>query len=90
MYKVGGINWWWSGNQEGYGGVGVLVEGELYDKVVEVRRVNDRMMSLAIVVEREVVRVVSTYAPHSGKSMEEKDFFMKIYEENGPPISLVN
>ena len=40
---------WWSGNQKGYGGVGVLAKEELYDKVVEVRRVNDRVMSLAIV-----------------------------------------
>ena len=32
---------WWSGNQEGYGGVGVLVKEELCDKVVEVRRVDD-------------------------------------------------
>ena len=24
---------WWSGNQEGYGGVGVLVRDELHDKV---------------------------------------------------------
>ena len=28
----------WSGHQEGYGGVGVLVKEELYDKVVEVKR----------------------------------------------------
>ena len=40
---------WWSGNQEGCGGVGVMVKEELYDKVVEVTRVNDRVMSLAIV-----------------------------------------
>ena len=51
---------WWSGNFEGYGGVGVLVKEELYDEVVEVRRVNDRVMSLAIVFE-EVVRVVWSY-----------------------------
>ena len=30
---------WWSGNHEGYGGVGVLVEEELYDEVVEARRI---------------------------------------------------
>ena len=40
---------WWSGNQEGHDGVGVLVKEELYDKLVEVRRVDDRAMSLAIV-----------------------------------------
>ena len=48
--------WWWSGNQEGHGGVGERVIEELYDKVVEVRRVNDRVMEPAIVFE-DVVRV---------------------------------
>ena len=81
---------WWSGNREGYGGVGVLAEEELYDKVVEVRRVNVRVMSLAIVLEEEVVRVECAYSPQGGKSMEEKYFFMKIYQENGPPITRVN
>ena len=46
----------WSGNHEGHGGVGVLVKEGLYDKVVEVRRVNDRVMSLALVLVVEVVR----------------------------------
>ena len=55
----------WSGLQEGYGGVGVLVKEELYDKVVEVRRVNDRVMSLALVLVVVVVRVVCTYAAQS-------------------------
>ena len=27
---------WWSGNQEGFVGVGEVVKEELYDKVVEV------------------------------------------------------
>ena len=32
---------WWSGNSDGMGGVGVLVKGERYDKVVEVRSKSD-------------------------------------------------
>ena len=41
---------WWSGNQEGYGGVGVLVKEEQHDEVTEVRREGlDRVISLAIV-----------------------------------------
>ena len=66
--------------------VGVLVKEVLYDKFVEVRRANDRVMSLAIVFN-EVVRVVWAYAPQSGKSLEEKEFFMKIYQENGSLIT---
>ena len=63
---------WWSGNQEGHGGVGVLVKEELYGIVNEVRRVNDRVISLVIVFE-EVLRVVCTYAPQSGKSIEDEE-----------------
>ena len=42
---------WWSGNQDGYCGVGVLVKQERHDKVIEVTRLNDRVMSLDIVSE---------------------------------------
>ena len=42
MYKL-----WWSGNQEGYGGVGVVVIEELYGKVVEVRRVRSKESDLS-------------------------------------------
>ena len=53
----------------------MLVKEELCDKVVLVRRVNDRVISLAIVLEGEVVRAEWAYAPQSGKSMEEKELF---------------
>ena len=75
---------WWSGNQEGHGGVGVLVKEGLYDKVVDVRRVNDRVMSLALVLVVEVVRVAWAYAPQGGKSMDKKE---NVYKENGPHIT---
>ena len=54
---------WWSGNQGGYGGIGVLEEEELNDKVA--RRVNGRVMSLVIVIEGEVARVVCAYPPQN-------------------------
>ena len=72
---------WWSGNQEGYGGVGELVNEELYDKVEEIRRINDRVMSLAIVLYGEVVRMVCTYASQSGKSIENflQEYLSKVW-----------
>ena len=45
------------------------------------------VMSLAIVLVVEVVRVLWAYAPQGGKSMEEEDISMKIYQENGPLIT---
>ena len=52
---------WWGG---------CIGKEELHNKVVEVRRVNDRVMIRAIIFE-EVMRVVCAYAPQSEKSMEE-------------------
>ena len=37
---------WWSGKGDGVGGVGVMAKVELYEKVVEERRVGDRVMML--------------------------------------------
>ena len=65
--------WWWSGNQDGDGGVGVLVKAEQHDKVVEVRRVNYRVVSLAIVFEEEVVRVICSCAPKVESRRDEKN-----------------
>ena len=55
----------------------MLVKEELYDKVIESLRVNERVMSLAIRI-KEVVRVICAYAPQSGKWMEGKE---KIYDD---------
>ena len=33
--------WWWSGKGDGVGGVGVMVNGKLCEKMVEVRKVRD-------------------------------------------------
>ena len=42
---------WWSGNIDGMGGLGVLVKEELWEKVVEVRRRSDRVMTVVMVLE---------------------------------------
>ena len=66
---------WWSGNCDGFGGVGVLVKEELCEKVVEVRRKSDRVMSMVIVFKEEVMRVICGYAPQSGRTSTEKECF---------------
>ena len=39
---------WWSVRGNGVGGVGVMVMEELYKKVVEVRMVSDRVMTVVV------------------------------------------
>jgi len=45
---------WWAGNDSGTGGVGILVKEELCDKVMEVRRRNDRIMAMVMTFGEEL------------------------------------
>ena len=74
----------WVGNTKGIGGVGILVSKMWIDKIVDVNRVNDRLMMIKLLVGKRVVAVISTYAPQQGLSDVEKD---KFYEDL---ISLVS
>ena len=61
----------WSGKGDGVGGVGGLVKEELLEKVVWVRMVSDRVMTI-VVFEEDVLRLICGYAPQSGRSLVEK------------------
>ena len=64
----------WSGKGDGVGGVRVIVKAELCEKVVEVRRESDRVMTV-VVFEDDVLMWICVYAPQSGRSLEEKQSF---------------
>nr|XP_009798016.1 PREDICTED: craniofacial development protein 2-like [Nicotiana sylvestris] len=59
----------------GKNGVDILVNQDLRELVVEVKRVNDWLMSIKIVVEGYTLKVVSAYAPHMGLDEEVKRRF---------------
>ena len=63
---------WWSGKGDGVCGVGVMVKEELCEKVLEVRRICDRVMTL-VVFEEDVLRLICGYAPQSGRSFWRKN-----------------
>ena len=62
------------GKQNGVGGVGVMVKEELCEKVVEVRRVNDRVMAVVLIFEEDMLRLICRYAPRSRKISATKNF----------------
>ena len=66
---------WWSGNDGGFGGVGLLVKEEIFGNVVEVRRKSDRVMAIVLILGREVIRVICAYGPQSGRPHAEKVYF---------------
>ena len=71
---------WWSGKGDG---VGVMTNEELCVMVVEVRMVIDRVMTVVVVFEEDVLRLICGYAPQSGRQLEEKQSFMMCRKVNG-------
>jgi len=72
---VDGFKLWYSGSIRAKNGVGILVDKELVDSVVEVSRKSDRIMAIKVVVGSVILNVVSVYAPQIGLSDEVKKRF---------------
>jgi exonuclease III len=53
----------WMGCEAGMSGVGVMVAERWLDNVIEVKRVNERLMALRVIVGKSVLNLVSVYAP---------------------------
>ena len=66
---------WWSGNDAGFGGVGILLKDEISGNVVEVRRKSDRVMAIVLTLGKEVMRVICAYWTQSGRRDAEKIHF---------------
>ena len=72
---VDGYKQWYLGSNKGKNGVGILVDKELVDSVVEVSRKSYRIMAIKVVVGSMTLNVVSVYAPQIGLSDEVKKRF---------------
>jgi hypothetical protein len=72
---IGKYKFFWSGCSEGKAGVGILVKESWVDKVLEVKRINERIIVLRVRVGDSVLNLVSVYAPQTGRRMEEKEEF---------------
>jgi hypothetical protein len=66
---------YWKGGEERSMGVGVLVAERWIEKVIEVNRFDDRIMLVRVLVGKQVVNIVSVYAPQAGRLMAEKEDF---------------
>ncbi|KAK3541761.1 hypothetical protein QTP86_003520 [Hemibagrus guttatus] len=62
-------------------GVGVVLKEEFVRNVLEVKRVSDRVMSLKLEIEEEMLNVVSGYAPQVGCELERKERFWSELDE---------
>ena len=54
----------------------VMVTEDVCEKVVEVRRISDRLMVVVMLYGKQLVRIVCAYAPQAGLEEAVKDKFM--------------
>ncbi|XP_047263709.1 craniofacial development protein 2-like [Capsicum annuum] len=78
---VDGYKLWYSGSDRRRNGVGILVDEELRGQVVEIKRVNDRLMTIKLVIGGCTLNVCSFYAPQVGLDEEEKKRFWEALDE---------
>ena len=62
----------WQGCTKGTAGVGVFIAERWIDSVVNVVRVNERIMYVKLVIGKQILNIVSAYAPQVGLNAEEK------------------
>ena len=63
----------WKGNAEGTGGVGIVVGGKWIEDVIEVVRKSERIIVLRVRVGEMVLNIISVYAPQVNRPVAEKD-----------------
>ena len=63
-------------------GVRILVSEEMVEDVIEIKRTNDRIMKIKIVLGGSVMHIFSAYAPQVGRTEEEKqEFWERLSDE---------
>ncbi|XP_059313693.1 uncharacterized protein LOC132064646 [Lycium ferocissimum] len=72
---VDGLKLWFSRKSRSRNGEGILVDRDLRDQVVEIRRVDDRVMTINLVLGGITLNVINAYAPQAGLDKEDKRRF---------------
>nr|XP_009609789.1 uncharacterized protein LOC104103581 [Nicotiana tomentosiformis] len=72
LKNTDGFKLWYSSSRKGRNKVGILVDMDLRESVVDVRRMNDRLMAINLVVGELTLNVISAYAPQVGLDEEVK------------------
>ncbi|KAH1214992.1 Craniofacial development protein 2 [Glycine max] len=73
-----GFKLWYTGKIRSRNGVGIIVDKEWKNDVVDVRRVGDRIIVLKLVVGHDTFNVISGYAPQVGLA---EHFKVKFWED---------
>ncbi|XP_071723666.1 uncharacterized protein [Rutidosis leptorrhynchoides] len=68
MLGKSGHKLWYSGKDKNRNGVGIVVDKSILDDVIEVQRYGDRAIPIKLMIGKDVLHVISVYAPQVGLS----------------------
>ena len=61
-------------------GIGIILSKEWQNKILEIKRISDRIMMMKLVAENTMLNIISVYAPQVGCPQQEKDHFWENLE----------
>ncbi|XP_063615722.1 craniofacial development protein 2-like [Penaeus indicus] len=71
-----------SGSRTGRNGVGIIFDEEFKQRVVEVQRPSDRLMTIKVLAGKSLINNVSGYSPQIGCEDQEKEEFREQLEQS--------
>ncbi|KAJ7975412.1 Craniofacial development protein 2 [Quillaja saponaria] len=72
---------WYTGKTRNRNGVAIIVDGNLNDEVVEIKRKSDRIILVKLMIDEEAFNIISAYAPQIGLEESTKKAFWEDLEE---------
>ncbi|XP_026428824.1 uncharacterized protein LOC113324750 [Papaver somniferum] len=75
-----GFRIWLAGESTLNNGVGILINKNLADKVVEVRRQGDRLILIRLMIRKVALNFISVYAPHERTLEDDKKYFWDAFD----------
>ncbi|XP_063613540.1 craniofacial development protein 2-like [Penaeus indicus] len=77
-----GYKLYYSGSRTGRNGVGIILDEELKQRVAEVQRPSDRLMTIKVLAAKSLINIMSGYAPQIGCEDQEKEEFREQLEQS--------
>ncbi|ESO02857.1 hypothetical protein HELRODRAFT_81208, partial [Helobdella robusta] len=77
----GGRYNWYLGAERVKNGVGIFVRKPLAQEVLDIKRINSRLMWIKFRIEKQTMIIFSAYAPQTGKSKEMKNNFWTAFSD---------
>ena len=59
-----------------------MIREELSKEIVEIKRITDRIIKIKVVMEGNLIHVISAYAPQGGKMQEENEEFWGMMDDS--------